>query len=70
MFNLTNPFKKPPAKVLAKETLEDYNHLYLVSQEAAEYHAKMAIFYQQGIKRMHNYLGFDAPLAGKLTSLE
>lgn len=59
MFNLTNPFKKQPAKVLAKDTLEDYSHLYITSQEAAEYHAKMAVFYQQGMKRMQNYLSTE-----------
>jgi hypothetical protein len=59
MFQLSNPFKKPPAKVFAKDTLEDYNHLYIVSQEASEYHAKMADFYKQGIKRMQTYLSTE-----------
>lgn len=56
MFKLSNPFKKPPAKVFAKDTLEDYNHLYIVSQEAAAYHTKMADFYKQGITRMTAYI--------------
>jgi hypothetical protein len=56
MFKFLNPFKKPPVEVFAKDTLEDYSHLFIVSQEASEYHAKMADFYKQGIKRMQNLL--------------
>lgn len=63
MFKLSNPFKKQPAKVLAKDTLEDYSHLFIASQEAAEYHTKMAVFYQQGIKRMQNYLGTETSVS-------
>jgi hypothetical protein len=56
MFKFLNPFKKPPAKVFAKNTLEEYSHHYVISQEASEYHAKMADFYKQGMIRMQGHL--------------
>lgn len=59
MFKFTNPFKKPPAKVFAQDTLEEYLHQHIVSKEASEYHAKMAEFYKQGIQRMHTFVGSE-----------
>jgi hypothetical protein len=49
-------FKKPSAKVIALSSLEDAQRNLLESQAAAEYHTKMAEYYQAAIKRLGKYL--------------
>lgn len=54
-FNLSflNPFKKPSADKLRKQSLEEYARLLLEQQAAAAYHQKMAEYYAEGITRLN-----------------
>lgn len=53
--SIFNPFHKPPAAEIAKQTLEEHQRQLLESQSAAAYHAKMVEFYQESIKRLKGY---------------
>ena len=53
--SILNPFHKPPAKVMAQQTLEDYERRLLESEAAASYHAKMVEYYRESIDRLKQY---------------
>ena len=51
-----NFFKKPPATLVAMDNLEEARRQYLAHQSSAEYHTKLAEYYQVVIKRLEQYL--------------
>lgn len=52
ILNYINPFHKPNAAQLRAELQEEYERLLIQSENTAAYHAKMAEFYREGIKRL------------------
>lgn len=60
MRKLSNPFRKPNANEIAVRDLEDAKRALLREQAAAEYHAKMADYYDGIIHRLTNYLKDNA----------
>lgn len=51
-----NPFRKPTSQELARIELENAKRYLLISQSQAEYHNKMAEYYQGTIARLSQYL--------------
>ena len=47
-----NPFTKPTAQDLARQTLDDAQRQLLLHQSQQEYHAAMAGYYEQMIRRL------------------
>lgn len=54
--NLLDTFKKPPAKVLAQDDLEEAHRQYLKHTAAAAYHAKISEYYSDSIQRLGMYI--------------
>lgn len=52
VLNNWNPFRKPTALSILKETLDDYERQLLVREAEAAYHSKMAEYYREGIARL------------------
>ena len=53
---LIETFKKPPAKQLAQEELEESQRQFLKHESTAIYHAKVAEYYQLNINRLGTYI--------------
>ena len=53
---LINYFKKPPAKNIAQEDLEEAHRQYLKHTSAAAYHNKVSEFYADSITRLGVYI--------------
>lgn len=51
-----NPFKKPAANEVLKEHLEEYKRQLITQEASAAYHAKMAEYYREGIKRLQKQI--------------
>jgi hypothetical protein len=54
--NILDAFKKPQAKELAQDDLEEAHRQYLKHTAAAAYHAKIAEFYSGSIQRLNMYI--------------
>ena len=57
MFKFQNPFKKPSAAILVKETIEEYQRMLIATENQAAYQAKLAEYYREGITRMTKFKG-------------
>ena len=53
---LIDTFRKPPAKLIAQEDLEESQRQYLKHDAAANYHAKVAEYYAGSIQRLGMYI--------------
>ncbi len=49
-------FKKPAAKEFAQEELEESHRQFLKHEMSAQYHAKIAEYYQGNILRLGSYI--------------
>lgn len=47
-----NPFAKPLAHEIAKDSIEEFQRQYLTHLNSAAYHAKLAEYYREGITSM------------------
>lgn len=54
--NILDAFKKPPAKELAQDDLEEAHRQYLKHTAAAAYHAKISEYYSDSIQRLGMYI--------------
>ena len=53
---MLNPFYKPPATDLMAKMVEDYERHLLDQENATAYHAKMAEYYRESLKRFKTQL--------------
>jgi len=51
-FAYINPFRKPSANELIKDSLAEYARQLVEQEAAAAYHRKMAEFYKEGMARL------------------
>lgn len=54
--NLNSLFKKPSAKSIAQVDLEEAERQVLIHSASANYHAKMAEYYKETVKRLSEYV--------------
>lgn len=52
-------YTKPPAMTLAVVELEEAKRQLLLQRSAAEYHAKLAQYYEDKIERLKTYVGVE-----------
>ena len=53
-------FQKPSAMALAVQELEDSQRNFLAQMSAAEYHTHLAVYYDEKIERLKNYIGVES----------
>jgi hypothetical protein len=54
--DLLNTFKKPNAKQLAQQELEEAQRQFLKHETAAAYNAKVAEYYSETVLRLNTYI--------------
>lgn len=58
---ITEPFRKPSAEVMAQRELEDAKRQLLEAQAAQEYADAMVVYHAARIKRLNGYLKDTQP---------
>ena len=62
MISIMNLFRKPSARVVAQQSLEEAERQLLAYQSQAEYTQQMVVFYQRTVARLKKYVHEDQDL--------